>query len=543
MKLYKSKIFVLTLLITHLFSYSIADACTSVLVTKGASKKGASIISYSCDGEFHPILQLYLASDHKPGTMIEYTNWMGKKVSFPQVPHTYKVVGLMNEFQVAIGETTFDGRPELENTEGMFDYYTLMITALQRSKTARQAIEVITSLANQFGYHSTGESFSIADKEEAWVMELIGKGAGNKGAVWVAVKLPDGTISAHANMSRIHEFPLNDPDNCIYSKDVISFAVEKGFYKPESGKPFSFSNAYNPPTEEQIRYSARRVWSIFRRLAPSINLSPDYSSSVKGSVPYPLYIKPDRKLDVQDVIAMHRDHYEGTEFDMTKDFSSGAFGSADKWRPMKWEVDGKKYVWERPIATQQAAFVFVSESRASVPDEIGGVYWLGLDNPYTNVFVPLYTSINELPKSYTVGSLEKFSRESAWWAFNFVANYANLRYSYMIKDIQKVQSEIEGIQFAQQNAIESAAAKFLKEDPQMVPKYLTKYCVDNAEMTVQKWWSLGDLLIAKYNDGYIQDEKGRAHEVGYPQDWLNTIPKEKLNKYRLRQERNGQGEL
>lgn len=518
-------------------------ACTSIIVTKGASKKASPLVSYSCDGEFHPILNLIPAADHKPGEMYETINWLGQKISIKQVPHTYKVVGLMNEYQVAIGESTWDGRPELENTKGMFDYYTLMIVALQRSKTAREAINVMTSLVEEYGYGSTGESFSIADKEEAWIMEMIGPGSGGKGAIWVAVKIPDGYVSVHANMSRIHEFPLNDPENCIYSKNVISFAIEKGFYNPAKGKPFSFSEAYNPPTQEQVRYSARRVWSVFRRIAPSLNISHAYSSFERDTKPYPLYIKPDNKLDVQDVIALHRDHYEGTEFDMTNDLAAGPFGAPDKWRPMKWEVDGKKYAWERPIATQQAAFVFVSESRANVPNEIGGVYWYGLDNPYTNFFAPFYTSISSLPKSYTVGSLEKFSRESAWWAFNFVANYANLRWSYMIQDIQKVQKEIEVDFFGKQAEIEVEAAKLLKENSAEVGKYLTKYCVEKAEAGIQKWWELGNHLITKYNDGYIQDEKGNPHEVGYPQNWLKNIPKEKLEKYRLRQERNGEGEL
>ena len=522
---------------------SINFACTSILVSKGASKTGSPIITYSCDGEFHPILRLFPAADYKPGEMLELSNWYGQKYYITQVEHTYRVVGLMNEHQVAIGESTWDGRPELENTKGYFDYYTLMLIALQRSKTAREAIDVMTSLVDEYGYASTGESFSIADKEEAWIMEMIGPGEGGKGAIWVAIRIPDGYVSAHANMSRIHEFPLNDPENCIYSKNVISFAIEKGYYDPSKGKPFSYSDAYNPPTEEQVRYSARRVWSIFRRVSPSLNLSPAYSSYEEDALPYPLYIKADRKLDVRDVIALHRDHYEGTEFDMTKDLAAGPFGAPDKWRPIKWEVDGKRYAWERPIATQQAAFVFVAEPRADLPDEIGGIYWYGLDNPYTNFFAPFYTSISSLPKSYTVGKLNKFTHESAWWAFNFVANYANLRWSYMIQDIQKVQTEIEDDLFSKQKEVETEARKLLKENPAEVEKYLTNYCVESAETGIQKWWDLGDFLITKYNDGYIQNEKGRPQEIGYPESWLKTIQKEKLEKYRLKQEREGQGEL
>ncbi len=519
------------------------NSCTSVLVSKGASKNGAPMISYSCDGEFHPIPRIIPAADHKPGEMEIIRSWTGIKGKIPQVPHTYKVVGLMNEFQLAIGETTFDGRKELINKEGLFHYYPLMMLTLRRAKTAREAIKIMADLVDKYGYASSGESISIADKEEAWLFEIVGPGAGGKGAIWVAVRIPDGYVSATANMSRIREFPLNDPDKAVYSKNVISYAVKKGYYNPESKKPFSFSAAYNPPTEEQVRYSARRIWSIFRRIAPSMNLSPDYSSYKKKDKPYSLYIKPDKKLIVRDVIALHRDHYEGTEFDMTKDITSGPFGAPDRWRPMKWEVNGEKYAWERPISTQQAGFVFVSESRAYISDKIGGVYWYGLDNPYTNFFIPLYTSITKLPKSFKTGKLSKYTRDSAWWAFNFVANYANLRWSYMIKDIQKVQKEIEDLEFSLQPEIENMAKNLLKKNPELTSKFLTKYCSDNAESNFRKWLDLGDLLITKYNDGYIQNEKHRAKEIGYPEKWLKKEIKKNKKRMKVKEERGDDREL
>jgi dipeptidase len=501
------------------------------------------MISYSCDGEFHPRLRMIPAADHKPGDMAEVRGWRGFRGQIPQVPHTYKVVGLMNEHQLAIGETTFEGRRELINKDGMFHYYPLMLFALQRARTAREAVTVMTDLVEEYGYASSGESISIADKEEVWLLEIVGSGKGRKGAVWVAVRIPDGLVCAHANMSRIREFPPDDPENVVYSKNVISFAVEKGYYNPDSGKPFSFSAAYNPPSEEQVRYSARRVWSIFRRLAPSLNLSADFSSSKKGAKLYPLYIKPDRKLDVRDVIVLHRDHYEGTEFDMTKDLTAGPFGAPDRWRPIKWKAEGKTYAWERPIATQQAAFVFVSESRAHVADAIGGVFWYGLDNPYTNFFVPLYTSITELPESFTTGSLSRFSRDSAWWAFNFVANYANLRWNHMIKDIQEVQQEIEDLEFGLQPAVEQVAQNLLETNPKMVEPFLSHYCVANAEAHIKKWWDLADRLITKYNDGYIQDEEGRAQEIGYPEQWLKREIDQQGKRLSLKEERKGEGEL
>jgi dipeptidase len=518
-------------------------ACTSVLVTKGASEDGSTMISYSCDGEFHPHIRMIPAADHKPGSMVEVRDWRGLKGKIPQVPHTYKVLGLMNEHQLAIGETTFEGRLELRNPDGMFHYYALMLFALQRARTAREAVTVMTDLVEKYGYASEGESISIADKEEVWLLEIVGTGKGGKGAVWVAVRIPDGMVCAHANMSRIREFPLDDPENVRYSKNVISFAKEKGYYNPKDGKPFSFSHAYNPPTQEQVRYSARRVWSIFRRTAPSLHLSPDYSSYKKNAKPYPLYIKPDRKLSVRDVIALHRDHYEGTEFDMTKDVTAGPFGAPDRWRPMKWEVEGKTYAWERPISTQQAGFVHVTQSRSHIPDQIGGVYWYGLDNPYTNFFVPFYTSITKFPESYTRGTLRQFSRDSAWWAFNFVANYANLRWSYMIKDIQKVQKEIEDMTFQLQPVIETAALELLKKNPQLVKTYLTNHCVVNAEANIKKWWQLADFLVTKYNDGYIKNEKGRPQEIGYPGKWLKKEVKANPKKKLLKQERKGKGEL
>ena len=540
MKISISKtLILLVFILTAFFLYP----CTSILVTKGASKDGSTMISYSCDGEMHPHLSMIPAADHKKGETVLIRNWYGKSAKIPQVSHTYKVLGLMNEHQVAIGETTFGGRRELLNKDGLFNYFTLMKIALQRAKTAKEAIKVMTSLVEKYGYGSTGESFSIADKNEVWLLEMIGTGKGGKGAVWVAVKIPDGYISAHANLSRIGVFSKYKTE-VIHSKNVISFAIKKGYYNPKTDGPFNFSKVYDPPTEEDVKYSLRRVWSIFRRSAPSLNLSPDYSSFVKGAKPYPLYIKPDKKLCVRDVIALHRDHYEGTPFDMTKDLTAGPFGAPDRWRPISWKVNGKLYSWERPIATQQACFVFVSQSREYMPDEIGGVYWFGLDNPYTNFFAPFYISITELPKSYTVGRLQRFSRDSAWWAFNFVANYANLRWSYMIKDIQKVQKEIEDTEFSLQPYIEKTAFELYKAGKKdLMKKYLTNYCVQNAELGIRKWWDLADMLVTKYNDGYIQDEKGRPHAVGYPESWLKEEVKKHPEKFKLKDEKRGKGEL
>lgn len=517
--------------------------CTSILVSKGASKNGACIITYSCDGEFHPRLRIIPAEDHPADAVIEIRGREGVRGTIPQVPHTHKVLGLMNEFQLAIGETTFDGRLELVNPDGMLHYFQLMTITLQRARTAREAIQVMADLVERHGYASSGESFSIADKEETWIMEMIGSGPGGKGAIWVALRVPDGMVCAHANMARIGEFPLDDPENCLYAPNVVSFAAERGFYDPRAGKPFNFTLAYCPPSEEQVKYSARRVWSIFRRIAPGLNLSPDFSSSIRGARPYPLWVKPERKLDVRDVIALHRDHYEGTPFDMARDLSAGPFAMPDRWRPIKWKVDGRAYSWERPIATQQVGFMFASESRADLPDGVGGVFWYGMDNPYTNFFIPLYTSISDLPAAYRSGSMEAFSRDSAWWTFNFVANFANLRYRDMIRDIQQAQKEIEDLQFALQPAVESAARQLLATNPGLAAAYLTRYCVSNGQLNQERWWKLAETLITRYNDGYVRDENGRPREVGYPEEWLRKELKENPKKFRIQSERKGEGEL
>jgi dipeptidase len=511
-------------------------ACTSILVTKGATTDGSVIITYSCDGEFHPRLRSQPAADHEPGGFYEINDWSGNvRGRVEEVPHTYAVVGLMNEHQVALGETTFDGRMELQNPEGLLHYWTLMHLALQRAKTAREAIEVMAGLVDEYGYGSTGESISVAGKHEAWLMEIIGPGPGGKGANWVALRVPDGYLCCTANRSRIGTFPLDDPDNCLYSENVISFAVERGYYDPDSGEPFSFRDAYCPPTPQRLRYTATRVWSIFRRAAPSQEFSVEYHRGVQGARPYPLWIKPDRKLTVPDVIALMRDHYEDTPFDMTKGIDAGPFGSPNRWRPINWSVDGVEYSWERPISTQQTGFSFVSQSRAWLPDPVGGVCWYGVDDTYTTCYVPLYCCIRELPESFTRGSLRAFSWDSAWWVFNFVANFANLKYSYMIEDIQAVQRELEGNLFALQPVTEETARRLCESDPELTVKYLTDYSVAHAEDVVARWRQLGEHLITKYNDGYVQDEPGHAVAKGYPEAWLREVLRRKPHAFELRQ--------
>jgi len=516
-----------------ILSASALYACTNLLVTKGASADGSVMITYTCDGEFHPHLEYTPAADNEEDSL-EITDWGGNvRGKIHQVPHIYAVVDLMNEHQLAISETTFTGREELQDTLGLLHYWDLMTLALQRAKTAREAIEVMTDLVKKYGYRSTGESFSIADTDEAWIMEMNGMGPGNKGAVWVALRIPDGYISCHANKARIGEFPLDDPENCLYSENVIDFAVEKGFYDPESGQPFSFREAYCPDTPSNHKYADTRVWSIFRRAAPSQNFDPDYHRAVVGAKEYPLWIKPDEKLSLSDVFSLMRDHYEGTPFDMTQGVDAGPYNTPYRWRPMEWEVDSVTYMWERPISTQQTGFSFVSQSRGWLPDPVGGVFWYGVDDTWFTCYTPLYCGINDIPKSYTVGSLQDFTWESAWWVFNFVSNFCNLKYSYMIQDIQAVQQELEGFYIKMQPRIEQMALEISEFDNDLMIEFLTRYSVDNAENVVDRWRELGEYLIVKYNDGYVKNEKGRPEEVGYPESWLEKIVRERGDYYRL----------
>ena len=508
--------------------------CTNLIVTKGASADGSVMVTYTCDGEFHPRLRYEPPADYPPDAQFEIKDWSGNvRGVIKQVAHTYGVVQLINEHQVAIGETTFGGRSELENPDGLLHYWTLMRLALQRAKTAREAVEVMTSLVEEYGYASTGESFSIADPNEAWFMEMIGPGPGGKGALWVALRVPDGYICAHANASRIGEFPLDDRGNCLYAKNVISFAVEKGYYDPASKEPFRFCDAYNPEHPEMLRYAATRVWSLFRRAAPSKDWPAAYHRGVEGTEPYPLWIKPDGKLTLTDVFSLMRDHYEGTRFDMTKGVDAGPYGTPNRNRPITWEVDGVKCSWERPISTQQTGFSFVSQSRSFLPDPVGGVLWYGVDDTYTTCYTPLYCCIDSLPPAFTTGNLRKFSWDSAWWVFNLVANFANLRYSDMIRDIQEVQAEIEGELVALQPEVEKTAVALAKKDRSLMTRYLTDYSLTRASTLLERWRALGEYLITTYNDGYVKNEKGSPQEAGYPESWLRDVTSSRPDQFRL----------
>jgi dipeptidase len=527
-----TRLFLLYLLIflTSLTIKQRVFACTNFLFTRGATVDGSTLITYTADShELYGALHHQPAGKHIEGSLIDiYELDTGKYLGkIRQVGETFNVVGNINEYQVAIGETTFDGRLELSDSTGILDYGSLMNLALQRAKTARQAVTIMTDLVKEYGYYSTGESFSISDPNEVWLMDMIGKGPENKGAVWVARRIPDGYISAHANQARIKQFPLKDPENCLYAPDVISFAREKGYFEGQD-QDFSFADAYAPLNFEALRFCESRVWCMFNRAAPSLQLNIDYAMGNTGTEPLPLWIKPDKKLAVRDVMALMRDHFEGTPFDLTKGVGAGPYALPYRWRPLTWEVDGVEYLNERAVATQQTGFSFVAQARSWLPNEVGGVLWFGVDDVSSTVYIPMYCSINSIPKSFAVGtaSFDAFSWESAFWVFNFVSNYAYSRYQDMIQDIQVVQREIEGKFLGNQPKIETAALQLYKQAPQLAVDYLTDYSVTQAEEVTRQWKKLGEFLIYKYLDGNVKDEFGKVTHPGYPEEWYRRIVEE-----------------
>lgn len=517
--------------------------CTNLLITKGASADGSVMITYNADaGGFMEPLFYLPRTKHNPEDSLEVYDWDSGKYlgKIKQVEETFRVVGNMNEYQVAIGETTFTGHSKLRDTNGIIDYGSLMRITLQRAKTAREAIKIMTDLVEEYGYYSSGESFSVADKNEAWVLDMHGKGSGNKGAVWVAVKIPDGFISAHANQSRIRQFPLNDKEKCLYSPDVISFATENNLYNPDKDGEFSFADVYNPLDAGSLLFCEGRIWSLFSRAAPSMNLSSDYWRCYEGETPYPLYIKPDKKLSVADAIDLMRDHFEGTEFDMTKGLVAEPYGNPYRWKNLTFKLEGDtitQYGWERPISTQQTAFAFVSQSRSWLPDDIGGIFWYGVDDNYSNVYMPLYVSLQEVPKAFHGYSIKEFSFESAFWVFNLVANHAYSKYSYMIKDIQEVQSELEDSFFEMQSSVENTAMLLYKKNPESARNYLSEYSVSQVERTMREWTELWKYLVVKYNDGFVNDvnkNNGRSPKgTGYSNEFNKRVIEEKPEYYKV----------
>ena len=526
-------------------------ACTNFIVGKKASADGSVIVSYSADsyGMFGWLYH-YPAATHPDGAMRDIHDWdTGKYLGqIKEAKQTYNVVGNMNEYQVTIGETTFGGRPELVDTTGIMDYGSLIYLALQRSSTAKEAIKVMTDLVKEYGYYSSGESFSIADPNEAWIMEMIGKGPGIKGAVWVAVRIPDDCIAAHANQSRIHKFNLNDKDNCLYSPDVISFAREKGYFTGKNSD-FSFADAYCPLDFSGLRFCEARVWSFYNMFSKTTGDA--YLPYILGESkePMPLYIKADSKLSVRDVQRAMRDHYEGTPLDITKDMGAGPFETPYRLSPLTFKVDGVEYFNERPISTQQSAFSFVAQMRANLPDPVGGVLWFGLDDANMTVFTPVYCCTDRIPVPYAEGNGDcvTFSWDSAFWIYNWVADMIRPRYSLMIDDMRAVQKELEDTFESAQSGIESSALKLYQESPEKAKDFLTNYTDMTARTTVDRWKKLAEFLIVRYNDGarkLVKNGKMVAPETGncaplerpgYPEEFLKEVVKATGDRYKSKE--------
>ena len=562
-----------------------SDACTNILVTKGASVDGSCMVSYAADSHWlYGELYFKPSVSWKDGARLAVHDWDSGKYlgEIDQVPHTYKTVGNMNEHQLIIAETTFGGRHGLDDPDAVMDYGSLIYITLQRARTAREAISIMDALTQKYGYYSEGESFSIADKDEVWIMEMVGKGGekagGEKGSVWVAVRVPDGYISSHANQSRITRFPLNDPDNCLYSKDVITFARNRGWFSGNDSE-FSFRDAYCPLDFSGLRGCEARVWSAFNILGGGkfawtdcsgkeiVKNSYDYVDYAMGHNPennMPLFIKPAKKVSVKDIADVMRDHYEGTPMDMTQDIGAGGNALPYRWRPMGFEYNGEKYTNERAIATQQTGFWFVGQSRGSLPDVIGGIIWFGTDDAATSYVTPVYTNTEEVPECFRQGNgdLLHYTSTSSFWINNRISNACYKMYNYMapyvreridsfetdqMKSVQDTDLKaLELYRAAEKKAVKKNTKKNPSYDPNVdtgdafasVKSYLTKYSVSTAQDIFSQWQNLEETLLVKFIDGNIKAQnpdgsfkhtKDSAHvpdgltQPGYTDYWKKAV--------------------
>ena len=489
-----------------------AMACTSLIAGKKATTDGSVMVTYAADS--HTLYgELYNrpGGKHAPGEMRRITEWdTGKYLGeIPEVAETYTTIGNMNEHGLTISESTWGGRPELADTTGIMDYGSLIYVTLERAKTAREAIKVMTGLVRDYGYHSSGESFSIADSEEAWIMELIGKGGKEKGAVWVARRIPDDCIAGHANHPRIHKFPMNDKENTIYSPDVIDFARKMGYYDGKD-EDFSFSLTYGELDGTATRGCDGRVWSYFNRFKSGMDEYLPWVMKAEGE-PFPLWVKPDSLVSLNDMKWMMRDHFEGTPMDMTQDIGAGPYAVPYRWRPMTFTVDGKEYLNERAIATQQTGFSFVSQMNSSHPELMRGILWFGVDDANTCVYVPMYSGITAIPHEFAVGNgdLLTLSWDAAFWVTSYVANQAYHQYSKMIDDIRRVQN-------AEESTLEGEVGTMLTEvaglDEASARQRLTAHSGEASKRYVKRYKDLGDYLLVKYMDGNIKREKDGKFE-------------------------------
>jgi dipeptidase len=552
----------LAVLLSGIIPEQTVNGCTNFIISKGASKDGSVMITYSADSHvLYGELYFWPSKKWPAGAMLDVYEWdTGKFLGkIPQKSQTYSVVGNMNQHQLSIGETTFGGRPELADSTAIIDYGSLIYITLQRAKNAREAIATFSQLVSDYGYASSGESFSIGDANEAWILELIGKGPGKKGAVWVARRIPDGYISGHANHPRITTFPVADGIKSITSKqldkiynaeietvyayDVIDVARSYGWFKGSDAE-FSFSDVYAPLDFSGARFCEARVWSGFNMVNNQMGKYLDYAMGENLTNRMPLWIKPDNKLGPKDVMGMMRNYYQGTPMDMTKDIGAGPYGSTVRWRPMQYKVDGASYIHERAIATQQTGFSFVAQSRAWLPDPVGGILWFGVDDTYYTVYSPIYCGITAVPESYAVGNgdMMTFSETSGFWIFNQVTNFAYTRTRLLIGDLQKKQSELEDGYMKEVINIDKTASDLYKKDPSKAVSFLTDYSVKAGNNTVKQWKELYNFLFVKYVDGNVKEKQPvpqgykyvvpKLTQPGYGDDWNRMVVKMTGDKFK-----------
>ena len=552
-----NKIFASVLMaVAMLGSVSEAEACSNFIVGKKASVDGSVMCSYSADdyGMFQYLCH-YPAAKHAKGEMRKIFDWDSNKYygEIPEAAETYNVIGNINEWQVTIGETTYGGREEMVDSTGIMDYGSLIYVALQRSKTAREAIKVMTTLANTYGYNSGGETFTICDPNEAWIMEMMGKGAGSKGAVWVALRIPDDAICAHANQSRIGKFNMKDKKNVMYAKDVVSFARSKGWFKGKDAD-FSWKMAYAKPDFSGRRFCDARAWAMLNHF---YDMSP-YLDWALGKNPdaqdMPLWVVPNKKVSVKDVENVMRDHYEGTPLSVAdgSDIGGGIWEMPYRPTPLMYKVDGKQYFNERPVSTQQTGFVFVSQMRSWLPREIGGVFWFANDDANMAAFTPVYCSMTQRPECYNTPGVDAvhFSKKNAYWVCNMTSNMVYPRYSLMFPTLKEVRDSLDNSYFAAQAGVEKKAQELYAQNPQAAVKYLNDYSVEKAQQMLARWNQLFEFMVVKYNDMIIKptDKNGnfektpyglgaRPARPGYPEKFAKQLVKQSGDKFLVPEEK------
>ncbi len=560
-----------------IFAFANSKACTNYLITKGASADGSTMITYAADShQLYGALYFWAAADWDEGEMLNVYEWdTGKFLGqIPQVAHTYNVIGNMNENQVTIGETTYGGLSELSSQEGaIIDYGSLIYITLQRAKTAREAIKIMGELVENYGYYSSGESFSVADANEVWIMEMIGKGKDEKGAVWVARLVPDGYICGHANQARITTFPFQEKNDftsttqtVYHTADVISFAKEKDLFKGKD-EDFSFSDVYAPVNFGGARFCEIRVYSFFKDFNSDIKNNNEYWEYCKGNIKHdkkfldgtknknefasnrmPLWVKADKKVTVADVMDAMRDHLEGTELDMSKDIGAGPYEMPYRWRGLIWNMDGEKYCNERVTATQQTGFSFVAQMRSWLPAVIGGIFWFGIDDASSCVYSPMYCGITSIPETYREGngSMIQWSDNSAFWIFNQVTNLAYTRYNLIHPEVEALQSAFETKFINYTPAIDMAAKTLYEQDKELGIQFLTDYSCNTANSLVGDWQKFYQYLFMKYVDGNMKVTEGRkfidngegkdipkVKYPGYGEDWYKKIIEETGDKFKM----------